>query len=59
MAGRFGSRGVLVATKGGLLGCVVAAGEAGVVDELAALLRRFGGLRAGVGRAQRRRPLLP
>jgi sugar diacid utilization regulator len=44
---RFGNRDVLVATKGGLLVCVVPAAEDGVVDELVGLLRRLGGLQAG------------
>ena len=48
---RFGSREVLVATKGGLLVCVVPAAH-GVVGELAGLLRRLGSLRVGVGRPQ-------
>jgi hypothetical protein len=49
-AHRFGSRDVLVATKAGLLVCVVPAGDGGVVGQLAGLLRRLGGLRVGVGR---------
>ena len=48
---RFGSRDVLVATKGGLLICVVPA-RGVVVGELAGLLRRLGSLRVGVGRPQ-------
>jgi hypothetical protein len=53
VAHRFGSRDVLVATKAGLLVCVVPAadGQDGrVVGELARLLRRLGGQRVGVGR---------
>jgi GGDEF-like domain/PucR C-terminal helix-turn-helix domain len=52
-AHRFGSRNVLVATKAGLLVCVVPAadGQDGrVVGQLAGLLRRLGSLRVGVGR---------
>jgi len=50
VAHRFGSRDVLVATKGGLLVCVVPASDGEVVSQLAGLLRRLGGLRVGVGR---------
>jgi hypothetical protein len=46
---RFGSADVLVATKGGLLVCVVPA-AAGVVGELSRLLHRLAGLQVGVGR---------
>lgn len=49
IAHRFGSRDVLVATKSGLLVCVVPA-VAGVVDELSGLLHRLAGVRVGVGR---------
>lgn len=49
---RFGSREVLVATKGGLLVCVVPAAHGVAVGELAGLLRRLGSLRVGVGRPQ-------
>jgi hypothetical protein len=45
---RFGSADVLVATKGGLLVCVVPA-AAGVVGELSRLLHRLAGLQVGVG----------
>jgi DNA-binding PucR family transcriptional regulator len=41
---------VLVATKGGLLVCVVPANDGEVVGELARLLHRLGGRRVGVGR---------
>jgi diguanylate cyclase with GGDEF domain/PucR-like helix-turn-helix protein len=44
---RFDSRNVLVATKAGLLVCVVPATGGDVVGELAGLLRRLGGLQAG------------
>lgn len=56
---RFGGRDVLVATKAGLLVCVVPAADGGadgsVIGELVGLLRRLGdlqvsGLRVGVGR---------
>jgi DNA-binding PucR family transcriptional regulator len=47
---RFGSHDVLVATKAGLLVCVVPAVDGEVVIELAGLLRRLGSLRVGVGR---------
>jgi hypothetical protein len=47
---RFGGRDLLVATRGGLLVCVVPAGDNGVVGELGALLRRLGALQIGVGR---------
>jgi sugar diacid utilization regulator len=47
---RFGGRDVLVATKAGLLVCVVPAADGEVVGELARLLRRLGSLRVGVGR---------
>jgi hypothetical protein len=47
---RFGSRDVLVATKGGLLVCVVPAGGGDVIGELTRLLRRLGAPRVGVGR---------
>jgi DNA-binding PucR family transcriptional regulator len=47
---RFGSLDVLVATKAGLLVCVVPAVDGEVVIELAGLLRRLGSLRVGVGR---------
>jgi hypothetical protein len=46
----FGGRDVLVATKAGLLVCVVPAVDGEVVIELAGLLRRLGSLRVGVGR---------
>ena len=49
VAHRFGSRDVLVATKSGLLVCIVPA-VAGVVDELSSLLHRLAGVRVGVGR---------
>ena len=49
IAHRFSSRDVLVATKSGLLVCVVPA-VAGVVDELSGMLHRLAGLRVGVGR---------
>jgi hypothetical protein len=47
---RFGGRDVLVATKAGVLVCVVPAADGEVVGELAGLLRLLGGLRVGVGR---------
>jgi GGDEF-like domain/PucR C-terminal helix-turn-helix domain len=47
---RFGGRDVLVATKAGVLVCVVPAADGEVVGELAGLLRRLGSLRVGVGR---------
>jgi DNA-binding PucR family transcriptional regulator len=47
---RFGSLDVLVATKAGLLVCVVPAVDGEVVIELTGLLRRLGSLRVGVGR---------
>jgi sugar diacid utilization regulator len=47
---RFGGRDVLVATKAGVLVCVVPAADGEVVMELAGLLRRLGSLRVGVGR---------
>jgi sugar diacid utilization regulator len=47
---RFGGRDVLVATKAGLLVCVVPATDGEVVGELAGLLRRLGSHRVGVGR---------
>ncbi len=48
---RFGSRDALVATKGGLLVCVVPVADGGAGD-LARLLHRLGGLRVGVGRSR-------
>jgi hypothetical protein len=47
---RFGGRDVLVATKAGVLVCVVPAVDGEVVIELTGLLRRLGSLRVGVGR---------
>jgi broad specificity phosphatase PhoE len=47
---RFGGRDVLVATKAGLLVCVVPAADGQVVGELAGLLRRLGSIKVGVGR---------
>jgi hypothetical protein len=47
---RFGGRDVLVATKAGVLVCVVPAADGEVVGELAGLLRQLGSLRVGVGR---------
>jgi sugar diacid utilization regulator len=51
VAHRFGSHDVLVATKGGLLVCVVPASGERVVGELAALLHRLAGQPVGVGRS--------
>jgi sugar diacid utilization regulator len=51
VAHRFGSHDVLVATKGGLLVCVVPAPDSRVVGELSALLHRLAGLPVGVGRS--------
>jgi hypothetical protein len=47
---RFGGHDVLVATKSGLLVCIVTAAAAGVTNELAALLHGIAGLQVGVGR---------
>jgi sugar diacid utilization regulator len=51
VAHRFGSHDVLVATKGGLLVCVVPAANGRVVGGLAELLHRLAGQPVGVGRA--------
>jgi hypothetical protein len=51
VAHRFGSHDVLVATKGGLLVCVVPATDGRVVGESAALLHRLAGQPVGVGRS--------
>ncbi|HEV8166738.1 MAG TPA: helix-turn-helix domain-containing protein, partial [Actinomycetota bacterium] len=51
VAHRFGSHDVLVATKGGLLVCVVPATDGRVVSESAALLHRLAGQPVGVGRS--------
>lgn len=50
VAHRFGAHGVLVATKNGLLVCVVPAPAQGVVADLCGVLHRIAGLRVGVGR---------